>query len=194
MFLSFFKKKNLSSPRDLSLVRSFQRRGTFFSDGQNGESHSVSAPSEIPMHGGGSDLAAGLNHVMRAPRGSECLSEEIDFTPKGRGGEEGETGSSRRIKQNKYKKARREKGNPSGLQVTARPRVEGAQWRGGGRIPPVGSSRSSSSGDLRPPPLKKNVAVPGIPTFQLNGQDRYSETRIREAEKRRKMDPDYPDP
>lgn len=35
------------------------------------------------MHGGGSDLAAGLNHVMRGPRGSESLSEKIDFTPKG---------------------------------------------------------------------------------------------------------------
>lgn len=61
-------------------------KARWFSDGQNGEIHSVSAPSEIPMHGGGSDLAAGLNHVMRAPRGSECLSEKIDFTPKGRGG------------------------------------------------------------------------------------------------------------
>lgn len=37
------------------------------------------------MHGGGSDLAAGLNHVMRAPRGSESLPEKIDFTPKGNG-------------------------------------------------------------------------------------------------------------
>lgn len=37
------------------------------------------------MHGGGSDLAAGLNHVMRAPRGSESLSEKMDFTPEGNG-------------------------------------------------------------------------------------------------------------
>lgn len=65
-------------------------KARYFSDGQNGEIHSVSAPSEIPMHGGASDLAAGLNHVMRAPRGSECLSEKIDFTPKGRGGAGGE--------------------------------------------------------------------------------------------------------
>lgn len=42
---------------------------------------------EIPMHGGGSDLAAGLNHVMRGPRGSESQSGKIDFTP--RGGKEG---------------------------------------------------------------------------------------------------------
>lgn len=49
----------------------------------------MSALRKIPMHGGGSDLAAGLNHVMRAPRGSESLSEKIDFTPKG-GGEGGE--------------------------------------------------------------------------------------------------------
>lgn len=48
----------------------------------------MSALRKIPMHGGGSDLAAGLNHVMRAPRGSESLSEKIDFTPKG-GGKEG---------------------------------------------------------------------------------------------------------
>ncbi|TNN88027.1 hypothetical protein EYF80_001608 [Liparis tanakae] len=43
----------------------------YFSDGQNREIHSVSALRKIPMHGGGSDLAAGLNHVMRGPRGSE---------------------------------------------------------------------------------------------------------------------------
>lgn len=42
----------------------------------------VSALRKIPMHGGASDLAAGLNHVIRAPRGSESLSEKIDFTPK----------------------------------------------------------------------------------------------------------------
>lgn len=56
-----------------------------FSDGQKGEIYSVSVLREIPMHGGGSDLAAGLNHVMRAPRGSESLPEKIDFTPKGNG-------------------------------------------------------------------------------------------------------------
>lgn len=49
----------------------------------------MSALRKIPMHGGGSDLAAGLNHVMRAPRGSESLSEKIDFTPKGGRGKEG---------------------------------------------------------------------------------------------------------
>lgn len=41
------------------------------------------------MHGGGSDLAAGLNHVMRAPRGSESLSEKISISQlegKGLGG------------------------------------------------------------------------------------------------------------
>ncbi|XP_030596339.1 uncharacterized protein LOC115787699 [Archocentrus centrarchus] len=54
-----------------------------FSNGQKREIHSVSALRKIPMHGGGSDLAAGLNHVMRGPRGSESLSEKIDFTPKG---------------------------------------------------------------------------------------------------------------
>ena len=43
----------------------------------------MSVLRKIPMHGGGSDLAAGLNHVMRGPRGSESLSEKIDFTPKG---------------------------------------------------------------------------------------------------------------
>lgn len=59
-----------------------------FSNGQKREIHSVSALRKIPMHGGGSELAAGLNHVMRGPRGSESLSEKIDFTPKG-GEEEG---------------------------------------------------------------------------------------------------------
>lgn len=54
-----------------------------FSNGQKREIHSVSALRKIPMHGGGSELAAGLNHVMRGPRGSESLSEKIDFTPKG---------------------------------------------------------------------------------------------------------------
>lgn len=54
-----------------------------FSNGQKKEIHSVSALRKIPMHGGGSELAAGLNHVMRGPRGSESLSEKIDFTPKG---------------------------------------------------------------------------------------------------------------
>lgn len=47
------------------------------------------------MHGGGSDLAAGLNHVMRGPRGSESLSEKIDFTPKGVGGGERGEGKPR---------------------------------------------------------------------------------------------------
>lgn len=51
-----------------------------FSNGQKREIHSVSALRKIPMHGGGSELAAGLNHVMRGPRGSESLSEKIDFT------------------------------------------------------------------------------------------------------------------
>lgn len=50
------------------------------------------------MHGGGSDLAAGLNHVMRAPRGSESLPEKIDFTPKGNGGLEGEGKEERQSK------------------------------------------------------------------------------------------------
>lgn len=59
------------------------QQARYFSDGQKREIHSVSALRKIPMHGGGSDLAAGLNHVMRGPRGSESLSEEIDFTPKG---------------------------------------------------------------------------------------------------------------
>lgn len=63
-----------------------------FSDGQKKEIHSVSALRKIPMHGGGSDLAAGLNHVMRGPRGSESLSEKIDFTPKG--GRRGKTNQS----------------------------------------------------------------------------------------------------
>ena len=58
-------------------------RARYFSDGQKREIHLVSALRKIPMHGGGSDLAAGLNHVMRAPRGSESLSERVDFTPKG---------------------------------------------------------------------------------------------------------------
>lgn len=53
----------------------------------------MSALRKIPMHGGGSDLAAGLNHVMRAPRGSESLSERVDFTPKG--GREGREGKSK---------------------------------------------------------------------------------------------------
>lgn len=56
----------------------------YFSDGQKREIHSVSVLRKIPMHGGGSDLAAGLNHVMRGPGGSESLSERMDFTPKGR--------------------------------------------------------------------------------------------------------------
>lgn len=153
-------------------MRFCQRRGTFFffSDGQNGESHSVSAPSEIPMHGGGSDLAAGLNHVMRAPRGSECLSEKIDFTPKrkgGAGGKEREGGGKglQVVERSRInigeESAQRDNENPSWLQVTARPRAEGAQWGGGGRIPPVGLSRNASSSRLRSPP--KNVAVPGIP-------------------------------
>ncbi|KAI3358008.1 hypothetical protein L3Q82_003029 [Scortum barcoo] len=64
-----------------------------FSDGQRREIHSVSALRKIPMHGGGSDLAAGLNHVMRGPRGSESLSEKIDFTPK-RGAERGGGGAA----------------------------------------------------------------------------------------------------
>lgn len=50
------------------------------------------------MHGGGSDLAAGLNHVMRAPRGSESLPEKIDFTPKGGRGLEGEGKEERQSK------------------------------------------------------------------------------------------------
>lgn len=53
----------------------------------------MSALRKIPMHGGGSDLAAGLNHVMRAPRGSESLSERVDFTPKG--GRKGREGKSK---------------------------------------------------------------------------------------------------
>lgn len=53
----------------------------------------MSALREIPMHGGGSDLAAGLNHVMRTPRGSESLSEKMDLTPKG--GEGGREGNQR---------------------------------------------------------------------------------------------------
>lgn len=69
-------------------------KARFFSDGQKGKIHSVSELREIPMHGGGSDLAAGLNHVMRAPRGSESLSEQIDFTPKGDGGGEGKGGKA----------------------------------------------------------------------------------------------------
>ena len=54
-----------------------------FSDAQKRKIHSVSELRKIPMHGGGSDLAAGLNHVMRGPRGSESLYEKIDFTPEG---------------------------------------------------------------------------------------------------------------
>lgn len=56
----------------------------------------MSVLRKIPMHGGGSDLAAGLNHVMRGPRGSESVSEKIDFTPQG--GEKSECKKKKRKK------------------------------------------------------------------------------------------------
>lgn len=128
------------------------------------------------MHGGGSDLAAGLNHVMRAPRGSESLSEKIYFTPKGRGGErkrreEGREerkgcgrGAIQVVKRDGIK-ARRENENPSRLQVTSATRPQARRKRWGGGIPPLGLSRSASSGGLRP--QKSAVLIFQVPTGQM---------------------------